>query len=195
MTLGQFSRKTAAPSTTSGIATVASGLTTTRNVKHVLLDEKGKSTPRAYVLCPFNNGGDMKFCTTCKEEKELSEFHKKRRQKDGLQTACKSCCKIRDARSYAKSPERRELIKRTRTRKTAYNRELVNRYKRFLGCQICQEKEPVVLDLHHRDPLEKDKDPSTLRNYSTERLKAEIRKCAVLCANCHRKVHAGILSI
>lgn len=60
-------------------------------------------------------------------------------------------------------------------------------------CYYCLESEPIVLDLHHLNPLEKDADPSSLVNCSIETLKAEIRKCIVLCANCHRKVHSRLL--
>lgn len=33
----------------------------------------------------------MKKCTMCKEEKELTEFHKKKDAKDGLRSLCKQC--------------------------------------------------------------------------------------------------------
>lgn len=137
----------------------------------------------------------MKLCTRCNTHKPFLDFHKNCRQKDGYQTACKDCCRIRDAKSYSSSPKRRVMIKATRTRKTLYNRALVSRYKRFCGCYFCKEKEPVVLDLHHKNPKEKENDPSTLVNYSTERLRKEIRKCLVVCSNCHRKLHAGLLRI
>lgn len=32
-----------------------------------------------------------KICTKCKETKDISEFHKKSKAKDGLQPRCKSC--------------------------------------------------------------------------------------------------------
>ncbi len=63
------------------------------------------------------------------------------------------------------------------------------------GCLLCNEKEPVALDLHHLDPEQKDMSPAEMVSFNSERFKAEIRKCVVLCANCHRKVHAGILRI
>lgn len=34
-----------------------------------------------------------KICTKCKTEKELTEFSKHKRNKDGLQCECKQCCK------------------------------------------------------------------------------------------------------
>lgn len=54
---------------------------------------------------------------------------------------------------------------------------------------------PVALDFHHLDPTEKDKNVGDLMSFSTQKLKEEIRKCVVLCANCHRMVHAGLLEI
>ncbi len=33
----------------------------------------------------------MKKCTTCKKEKELTEFCRKTEQKDGRNTICKKC--------------------------------------------------------------------------------------------------------
>lgn len=37
--------------------------------------------------------GALKTCCTCREEKELSEFSKDRKRKDGLHPACKDCGK------------------------------------------------------------------------------------------------------
>lgn len=61
---------------------------------------------------------------------------------------------------------------------------------RVNGCIRCGEKDPACLDFHHRDGgTTKDGDIATLRRFGWARLRAEIAKCDVLCANCHRKHH------
>jgi hypothetical protein len=51
-----------------------------------------------------------------------------------------------------------------------------------------------LLELHHSDPSVKEDHPSLLRT-SWDRWLTEAQKCIILCCNCHRKVHAGILKI
>lgn len=48
-------------------------------------------------------------------------------------------------------------------------------------------------DFHHRNPLEKDFNPSAgnLANMSWESVKIELDKCDLLCALCHRKEHSN----
>ena len=60
-----------------------------------------------------------------------------------------------------------------------------------MGCRVCGEAEPIALDFHHLDPAQKDGSP--LRQSSVKRALAEAAKCVILCANCHRKVHAGLI--
>ncbi len=74
-------------------------------------------------------------------------------------------------------------------------------------CCICGEKEPVVLQFHHIDPTNKLRFVPS--NHSAKggvgyildhvrgmtALEAELAKCIVLCANCHIKLHAGIIKI
>lgn len=134
-----------------------------------------------------------KLCTVCDEVKPVSEFNKNKVKADGLQTRCRACQKTQNNEGYITNENRRNSIKARNVETREYNRSLMRRYKRFLGCLICGEKEPVALDLHHTDPSGKDANPSSLITYSTNTLKEEIRKCVVLCSNCHRKVHAGIL--
>lgn len=65
-------------------------------------------------------------------------------------------------------------------------------YKATLNCSVCGEGHPACLVFHHRVPSEKDVAVSTAvtqRGWSKERILAEIAKCDVLCANCHRKLH------
>ena len=59
-------------------------------------------------------------------------------------------------------------------------------------CQICKyNKYSGALELHHIDPTQKDVSISRIRaNCSSwESVVKELRKCILLCANCHREVH------
>jgi 5-methylcytosine-specific restriction endonuclease McrA len=63
------------------------------------------------------------------------------------------------------------------------------------GCTApgCSEREPVCLDFHHLEG--KDMLVSKMLGMNDARVAQEIAKCIILCANCHRKVHAGIITI
>jgi hypothetical protein len=65
------------------------------------------------------------------------------------------------------------------------------------GCQFCGYDRCIeALEFHHLDPTLKDFGIS-YKGYtrSWERVKEEIDKCTLLCANCHREVHAGKLQL
>lgn len=87
---------------------------------------------------------------------------------------------------YKEKRNRRTILKR---------RELssfVNRYKLFCGCKKCGYKKcPEALAFHHKDPKVKESDISRMvSNIKTLiEIKNEIRKCVVLCANCHIEEH------
>lgn len=59
-------------------------------------------------------------------------------------------------------------------------------------CCVCNEPDVDCLQFHHRDPSQKDRSPSQMGSSSWIRIKAEIEKCVVLCANCHCKEHARL---
>lgn len=66
--------------------------------------------------------------------------------------------------------------------------------KRDRACQRCGYSNPCALDFHHRDPSTKEFDIAQKAwSVSEERLIAEIEKCDVLCANCHREEHCNNL--
>jgi len=63
-------------------------------------------------------------------------------------------------------------------------------YKQGKGCSRCGIKDPRVLDFHHRE--KKDKlfgIGGFRREVGFQKLKDEIEKCIVVCANCHRVLH------
>ena len=63
--------------------------------------------------------------------------------------------------------------------------------RRASGCLRCGEPDPVCLIFHHRPGAKKKFDLSCARNgaFGIEAIKAEIAKCEVICANCHRIHH------
>lgn len=58
-------------------------------------------------------------------------------------------------------------------------------------CVKCGQKHPAALDFHHRDKTEKLESIGTLiaGGASLDVVKAEVDKCDILCANCHRILH------
>lgn len=65
------------------------------------------------------------------------------------------------------------------------------RYLAEKGCGECGERDPRVLEYDHKDPGNKKRIISRLitdgYSWSSRVLRAEIRKCRILCANCHRR--------
>lgn len=69
-------------------------------------------------------------------------------------------------------------------------KEWLKEYKITLKCEDCEENHPACLDFHHINPEEKRFAIANVKDFlSWSALKAEIAKCRVLCANCHRKEH------
>ena len=67
------------------------------------------------------------------------------------------------------------------------NKEFVNRYKSFASCVDCGESNPLVLEFDHVTG-EKVSNVADMAHssYSIDAIKKEIRKCEIVCANCHR---------
>jgi len=91
---------------------------------------------------------------------------------------------------YLKHKER--YLLNTKIRKIKY-KNIIDRYKSRYGCCDCSVKHlpPYVYDLHHLEPDTKEGAVSRLiRTSSWERIKNEIKKCIILCSNCHRIRHS-----
>jgi hypothetical protein len=63
------------------------------------------------------------------------------------------------------------------------------------GCLVCGEKDPNVLDFHHVDPKLKKENVKSMSDRTEEKVLAEIEKCVILCANCHRRLHRGVIRL
>jgi hypothetical protein len=72
------------------------------------------------------------------------------------------------------------------------NKEFIQRYKKISKCCKCGlAHKPYLLEFHHLDPSQKYKGVTNLQfnAYGIERIKDEIRKCVMVCRNCHMEFH------
>lgn len=61
-------------------------------------------------------------------------------------------------------------------------------------CQICGYKKYVgALEFHHLNPEEKDFAIGYTRSF--EAIKQELDKCIMVCSNCHKEIHAGLVKL
>lgn len=135
-----------------------------------------------------------KICSRCKIEKEFNEFHNSKVKKDGKQPYCKECLSKAVKKDYRENNRKETFSERAKVRAKQI-RDLLEKIRKHNGCVFCDESETCCLDFHHLDPSQKDQSISYLSHAkSKERMLNEMKKCVVVCSNCHRKVHAGILT-
>lgn len=136
---------------------------------------------------------DTKNCSKCQHTKPIAEFNKYSRSKDGYSYRCKSCERASNKKwcdaNWSKKMEQQ------RARQQQLLDQLRN-YKSSHGCCCCEECEAVCLELHHLDPSVKEIHPADMvtDGWAWSRMLEEIKKCVVVCSNCHKKIHAGLLT-
>jgi hypothetical protein len=129
----------------------------------------------------------MKRCARCGEEKPTSEFGWKDQSKRRLMSYCKPCVTANSRQHYAANKESYAI--RTRRAKLRRREDRTNwllGYFKMHPCVDCGETDPLVLDFDHL----RDKEFSigeVLQDGRWSAILAEIKKCEVVCANCHRR--------
>lgn len=143
-----------------------------------------------------------KECCMCREIKNKTEFY---RHYDSLRSECKKCTK-KLTKDYAE--KNKEKLRNKKNEWCSLNKEKVKKYDKVKraknqallekilvdnGCQICGEKLLQCLQYHHIKKLSKEErehnDYITCFRSSKNKMLNEIEKCAVLCRNCHIKIH------
>ena len=93
--------------------------------------------------------------------------------------------------------QRKEFYKKNKEKLLEYQK---NRYKELLDvfqqwkgtlkCSRCGESDTACLDFHHSDPSQKEVGVIRQITKSMKSVLRELRKCVVVCANCHRRIHS-----
>lgn len=132
----------------------------------------------------------VKSCYKCNETKDTSEFHKNKRQKDGLQNYCKSCAKIRNRDYYLATPHRNPQRRLSHEKSRHDARKFVWDYLLEHPCVDCGFANPVALEFDHVEEKQYNISNMVQRGMAINSIQNEIRKCEVRCANCHRIITA-----
>lgn len=124
----------------------------------------------------MNQNITHKTCSICKKVKSISSFGKMTHLKTGFRSKCRDC------RSETESPKKKQKQRDSKI-------QCVN----YLGgeCIRCGYNLPEGIDFHHIDPSIKEFGIAQFHAKFNDKLKAELRKCAPLCKNCHAEFHAG----
>src|SRR6266566_7965784 len=130
----------------------------------------------------------MRACTKCGELKPLDDFPPVRRGEPKLQSWCRECFAEANARNYRKNHEREKtrLVRQVAQRRSEVRQRIIE-YLREHPCVDCGESDIVVLEFDHVADKVADVSVYAGGGRSWERVKAEIDKCEVRCANCHRR--------
>ena len=138
----------------------------------------------------------MQICTSCHISKPLEDFFfdgEKSGKTNSRHCWCRSCHSIKDKKERTTDKYINGFIP-WRNGIWAENRDYVENKKKS-GCIRCTEKDVKALDFHHIDGNEKKDTVGKLTfcisKNRRKRIDDEIGKCVILCANCHRKLHAG----
>ena len=134
-----------------------------------------------------------RHCPRCNKGLPASKFNKKASGKDGLQPHCRCCQKAYKESYYRRNSK--AIIKAVgigkRKRALQHYRKIINEY--FInGCVRCKNKDFRVLEFDHvngnKKPVRGTEGVMSYvrEGYSWKRIEKEIRKCVVLCCNCHK---------
>lgn len=132
----------------------------------------------------------MKNCPRCKENKNESEFRKNKKSKDGLQKYCSECDKLYQKEWYEKNKE--VVIKKSRLSNLDIkkrNGDFIIEYLKLHPCVKCGESDIIVLEFDHIYDNKLSGVSNLVHSSTLDKIKEEVEKCQVLCANCHRKLH------
>jgi len=111
-------------------------------------------------------------CKVCNIEKEPELFPVASVTKSGRAGECKEC--------------KSKRIKALRNEREQKLHEMFNK-----SCSDCgiEHQHPSFFDFHHINPKDKSREVKQIICGSWETLMKEVRKCVMLCPNCHRERH------
>lgn len=116
---------------------------------------------------------NIKYCPKCDRNKPLSDFYGRPTRPSGVYGYCKICFNI-------ENDKRRIALK---------NKAIIYKGSKCIRCNLTFPETPqFIFDFHHRDPSTKNINWTGIRKHGWKKIKEEIDKCDLVCANCHRYI-------
>lgn len=129
-----------------------------------------------------------KICIRCKLKKQLEAFNKCSAATDGRDNRCKSCTRERDKQRYWSDVEGQRSRARKKNQEICERNSLyIQKYLSQHSCCDCGESDIIVLEFDHVKPGKHKNISDMIPRSSLIKLKEEIEKCDIRCANCHRR--------
>lgn len=128
----------------------------------------------------------FRICAWCKIEQKIDQFAKKDKNNRNSYV-CKTCMRAYCKSHYSKYRDKAiARAGKNRPNYTTPRYEYIKNLKN-VPCADCGGVfHYCAMDFDHLDGETKDRNISTMRNLSWNRIKLEISKCEVVCSNCHR---------
>ena len=137
----------------------------------------------------------IKICTKCQQDKSLAEFSFRKKEVGKRHAWCQPCMRKHNMSRYYSRHSYYKSHHQTLTEKSRQAKsQLLLTYLLEHPCLDCGESDPIVLEFDHRDGVEKIGSVTEMvcHNCSWPKIMAEIQKCDVRCANCHRRRTAKV---
>ena len=130
---------------------------------------------------------EIRKCYRCGELKPSGDFAWRRKGKAQRDSFCRPCRSAYGREHYEANRQRYidqagEVKRRLTRERTMY---LIEYFKTH-PCMECGERDPIVLEFDHLRDKSFAIGPSLTRT-SWDKILAEMKKCEVVCANCHRR--------
>lgn len=110
----------------------------------------------------------LKKCVSCDMEKPIEDFYK---TKNKIHSWCKKCLHENQSKRW---------IERKIEAMKLFD-------SKCCKCGYC--KNYAALEFHHVDPKQKDSSWTKMRELPWKEIIKELKKCILLCSNCHREEH------
>ncbi len=131
----------------------------------------------------------MKHCNGCAKSVPIEDFYWKFKSRGIRQSRCKRCAATYKHENYIAN--RTRIVTRLRVSNLAAvteNRQRIWDYLIEHPCVDCGERDPIVLEFDHvRGEKSFTIGSASRAPISWTKIIAEIAKCDVRCANCHRR--------
>lgn len=136
-----------------------------------------------------------KACPKCRAYKPIRDFPVRSLITMKRNSYCLPCQRLYSCGHYHRNSLKHNLRRQENQRRYKIrNRKFLTDFLTAKSCIDCGVTDPIVLEFDHVRGVKKG-DIATLvgRAFSLERIKEEMAKCEVRCANCHRRRTAAQL--